>query len=128
MVQFNPDKWLRAKDGTIPWRRHGVGAIAVTLLLVGIGFVIWPPQSAEGWQTEMESVCWRIGVLMLAVWLAYGEFHRIPIYIWCTVPVAVLLLAVRPQWALLVLRGVIVAAPLLFFLAWLWPKNRNRKT
>lgn len=126
MVRFDPKSWLRKENGTVPWRRHGVAAIATVLLLGGVGFLIWPPHSAEGGQ--MESACWRIGVLMLAVWLAYGEFRRIPIYIWCTVPVAVLLIAVRPQWSIVVLRGVIFAAPLVIFLAWLWPRNKNRKT
>lgn len=99
-------------------RRHAIGIISIVLLLGAVWFLIWPASSAA--TLQLETACRRVGVLMAVLWLAYPQVHRMPSWLWTTVPVLVLILAIRPRWLLL-------AVPLIIVLAILKPRIGARK-
>lgn len=61
---------------------------------------------------DLKATCFRIGPLLAVIWLAYEQLKRIPVWLWCTLPVIVVVLATRPRW-LLVLVPLLVAAAIL---------------
>jgi hypothetical protein len=62
---------------------------------------------------DLEATCLRIGPLLAAVWLAYEHLKRVPVWIWCTLPVVVVVAATRLRWMLWLLLPLIVAAAIL---------------
>jgi len=92
------------------WRRHAIGIFAVVLLVTGaiVPFVL---EESPGTK-DLEATCFRIGPLLAVIWLAYEQLKRIPVWLWCTLPVIVLVLATRPRW-LWVLLPLLVAAAIL---------------
>ena len=92
------------------WRRHAIGIIAVVLLATG-AIVPYVLEESPG-TIDLKATCLRIGPLLAVIWLAYEQLKRIPVWLWCTLPVIVVVLATRPRW-LLVLVPLLVAAAIL---------------
>ena len=92
------------------WRRHAIGIFAVVLLATG-AIVPYVLEESPG-TIDLKATCFRIGPLLAVIWLAYEQLKRIPVWLWCTLPVIVVVLATRPRW-LLVLVPLLVAAAIL---------------
>ncbi len=99
-------------------RRHLLGMIAVLLLAGAVVFWIWPPEGAAGQQ--FEAACWRVGALVAVFWLAYPQLHRVPSWLWPSLTVSLVVLAVRPKYFLL-------AVPIIVALAVLRPRFGRRR-
>ena len=94
-------------------RRHGIGIIALVLLLAAALLWIWP--LPWHWYEPLKSACSRLGPFMAVLWLAYPEVKRLPPWLLGTIPVLVVVLAVKPKWFL-------IAVPIIIALAILKPK------
>ena len=82
-------------------RRHALGIISVVLLILGVYFFVWPPSAAA--QQWLHGSCIRIGLVMLAVWLAYPHLVRIPKWMVGGLLVGMAVVAVRPKLVVLVI-------------------------
>jgi hypothetical protein len=89
-------------------RRHAIGVIALVLLLTAAWFFIRPPNGPL--EQEWQAACGRIGTVMLVIWLAYDQLRRLPVWLWWTLPVVFVTLAIRPRWLLILVPVVIVLA------------------
>ncbi len=87
-------------------RRHAIAAIAVLLLASASVLWLWPP--ADGGLPAIEAAFWRVGAVMVLLWLAYPDLHRLPAWILATVPGVIILVAVRPRWFLFLLPVFII--------------------
>jgi hypothetical protein len=96
-------------------RRHILGISALLLLIGAIVFRIWPPVSAGG--EGLHAACTRVGALCAVLWLAYRELERLPAWLGSVIPVAAILVALRPKWA-------IIAIPMVFALMILGRKKK----
>ncbi len=97
-------------------RRNILGIVALTLLLGGAAFLIWPMGQNEA-MIQLEAGCWRIGGCLAALWLAYPDLLKIPRWIWISMPVLILVLAKWPRLFLLLIPLLVLYAifrPLLF--------------
>jgi hypothetical protein len=103
------------------WRRHAIGVIAVVLLVTG-GVLYCTTDGTSNAINDLEATCLRIGPLLAVIWLAYDQLKRVPVWLWCTLPVILVVLATRPRW-LLVLVPLIVAAAVLSRGLWSRPKR-----
>ena len=89
-------------------RRHLIGILAL-LLLVGVLVTWnWKPESAWGMQTKV--ACWRLGPLLVIIWLAFPQFERMPSWLWFYVGAVLVLAAVKPKVLLVLIPIVIVLA------------------
>jgi len=102
----------------MPVRRHAVGVIAVLLILGAV--VCWVRQWGRDYP-QLEAAFWRVGALMVVVWLAYDELRRLPAWLLGVVPVLLVVLALKPRWFLFFL-------PLLLLLAFVWPRSAASQT
>jgi hypothetical protein len=101
------------------YRRHAIGIIALALMATG-GILYFTPDKSVV-MTDLAAACLRIGPLLAALWLAYDHLKRVPVWVWCTLPVFVLLTATRLRWMLWLL------VPLIAALAILKPRARPRR-
>jgi hypothetical protein len=100
------------------YRRHAIGIIALALMVAG---AIVPFTLAESPGTiDLQAACWRIGPLLAAVWLAYDQLKRVPVWLWCTLPVLGIAVA---RWP----RALWVLIPALIVVAILKPRPRPRR-
>jgi hypothetical protein len=99
-------------------RRHAIGIISLLLLLIAVGFQIWPPTGPNG--QDLESACLRIGTVMVVIWLAYDHLQRVPGWFWWALPVLLIVLTRRPQLLL-------IFVPLMIVLAILRPRPGPRR-
>lgn len=90
-------------------RRHAIGLIALVLLATG-GILHWRTNGSSGAMHDLRAACLRIGPLMAAIWLAYPQLRRVPVWLWYTLPVVVLALALRPKWLLVLVPLIAVVA------------------
>ncbi len=100
-------------------RRHAIGIIAIVLLVRGVVREFWPIEG-QGLLKGLNAACWRVGPLMTVLWLAYPQIHRMPAWLWATIPALTIVLALRPKWFL-------IALPIVVALAVLRPRNGNRR-
>jgi hypothetical protein len=87
-------------------QRHILGICALVLLAAAVAFRIWPPGS-EGSENLLNAACTRVGALCAVLWLAYRDLERLPPWIGSVVPVAGVLVALRPKWAIIAIPLVI---------------------
>ena len=99
-------------------RRHAIGIIGLLLLIGAVVFWIWPPEGA--WSQQAKAACWRLGPVMVVLWLAYTDVKRLPPWILGTFPVLLVVLVVRP-------RLLVIAIPLVVALAILKPRIPSRR-
>lgn len=102
-------------------RRHLVGLAGLALLAVGVYSLIWPPQEASS--ELMQGSCIKAGLVLLAFWLAFPQLDRLPMWAVVSSTLALLIVAVRPQILLTVVRLAIVLSPLLGILWLLRPQS-----
>jgi len=98
-------------------RRPAIGIIALLLLLAAAALWLWPV--GEGNDLYL-GACVRVGAVMAVFWLAYEEVSRLPAWIWATVPVLLVILAVKPKWLL-------IAVPVVLLMAILKPRRRTSR-
>ena len=98
-------------------RRHGIGILAILLFCGAAAFRFWPPSGY--WQVDCESGCWRVGLFCAIWWLAWPQAKRVPLWIWFSIPMLILVLILRPKLFL-------VLAPLVVLLAFLFPRSRPK--
>ena len=79
-------------------RRHAIAAIAVLLLAAAAVLWLWPP--VEGGSPALEAALWRVGAVLVVLWLAYPDLDRLPAWLLGVVPVVFILIAARPRWFL----------------------------
>lgn len=108
-----------------PWRRPLLGFAAGGLLLFG-AILAWLPAGPNTASREvLQGSCFKAGIVLVLLWLAMPQIDRLPHWAVFGTTGALLLLAVRPQALLVLVRLAIFCAPLLF-LAWLFrPKRRG---
>ncbi len=87
-------------------RRHAIGIIAIVLLLGAGALWIWPLEGT--WYLPLKSACTRLGPCMAVLWLAYPEVKRLPAWLLPTIPLLIVILAVKPKWFLIALPIVIL--------------------
>lgn len=93
-------------------RRHAIGILAVVLLVLGVVLYFTTDKTSSA-MNDLEAACLRIGPLLAVIWLAYEQLKRIPVWLWCTLPVIVLVAATRLRWMLWLLVPLIVAVAIL---------------
>jgi len=96
-------------------RRHLLGIIALSFLLVAAAIWYWSPLGYEIWAAD----CGRIGVILAVLWLAYHDLRHIPAWVWPAILVGVVIAARWPKYLLLLL-------PILILAAILRPRRRER--
>lgn len=92
--------------------------IGLALLVMG-GYLHWfPPEGIDN--TEgLEAAGLRVGLVMVALWLAYPELVKLPTWISVATFVATPIIAWRPRAALIVLPVLLVT--------WiLYPRSKKR--
>lgn len=99
-------------------RRQIIGIIALLLLFGGVYYWIRPPGSE--WGHQFEAACWRLGPLLIMLWIAYPELHHMPRWLWTLVAVLAIILA---RWP----KAFFLAVPLVIALAVLKPRIGRRE-
>lgn len=79
-------------------RRQVLGALAIVLCLGAVYFHFQPPR--DSFAVMCQAACQRMGPVAALLWLAYYEIIRLPTWLMLTVPVALLLVVIRPRLAL----------------------------
>lgn len=102
-------------------RRHAIGILALVLLTLGVVLYFTTDRTSSA-LNDLEAACLRIGPILVVIWLAYEQLKRIPVWLWCTLPVLLLALATRPRM-LLVLVPLVVAAAILK--PKVWPRRER---
>ena len=98
-------------------RRHAIGILAILLFCGAVAFLIWPPTGY--WQTECKAGCWRVGLFCAVWWLAWPQAAHVPLWIWGSIPLLILVLLTRPALLKILL-------PLVIVLAIFWPRSRQK--
>jgi len=96
-----------------------IGILALALLFGAGVFWLWPPTGDSGWLAQLEAACWRLGPLLVVLWLAFPDLHRVPAWLW---PSLLILLLILSRWP----RAFLLAVPLLVALAILQPRIGRR--
>jgi len=89
-------------------RRHLIGILGL-LLLLGI-LVTWNWGSESAWRVYTKSACWRLGPLLVILWLAFPQFDRMPSWLWFYVGAVLVVAALRPKVLLVLIPIIIVLA------------------
>jgi hypothetical protein len=99
-------------------RRHAIGIIAIVLLLGAVALWIWPLEN--DWYVPLKAACSRLGPCMAVLWIAYPEVKRLPAWLLPTIPLLIVILAVKPKLFL-------IALPIVILMLIIRPKGRQRK-
>jgi hypothetical protein len=112
------------RDASSSLRRRLLGVSGLACLVIGGSLMLWPPEASSA--QFLYGMCIKSGLVLLAAWLAMPQLDRIPGWMFAGVVGLILLVAVRPQVVLIVLRVGIFFLPI-FFLVWLLrPKAARR--
>lgn len=103
------------------FRRHLIGASGLLCLAIGGSLMIWPAQASSA--QFVYGMCIKVGLVLLAAWLALPQLDRIPGWLFATVLGLILLVAVRPQMVLILVRVGVVLLPIFFAIWLLRPKT-----
>jgi len=87
-------------------RRHAIAAIAVVFLIAAAALWLWPP--VEGGVPALEASLWRVGAVLVVLWLAYPDLRHMPAWLVGTVPIVVVLVAARPRWFIFLVPVLLV--------------------
>ncbi len=99
-------------------RRHLIGILGLLLLLGVLVTWNWEPDSA--WGTQIRAGCWRLGPLLIILWLAFPQVERVPAWLWVYIIIVLVLAAWKPKLLL-------IAIPIIVVLAVLKPRFGRRK-
>ena len=88
-------------------RRHLVGILAILFLLGGVAFLIWPPSAQYD---QLSSICWHVGPILAALWLAYPDLCRLPGWVLLALPVLAIVLVRWPKFLLMLIPLLIALA------------------
>jgi hypothetical protein len=105
-------------------RRHLLGASGLACLATGIFLLIWPPDSASA--EFMQGSFIKSGLALLAAWLAFPQLDRVPGWMFVVMLLLILVIATRPQIALVLVRVAVFFLPIFFVIWLLRPKARRR--
>ena len=98
-------------------RRHAIGILAILLFCGAVAFAIWPPRGY--WQADCQAGCWKAGLFCAVWWLAWPQAAHVPLWIWGSIPLLILVLIMRPKLFLILL-------PLVIALAIFWPRRGQK--
>ena len=80
-----------------------MAALAIVFLLAAVA-IHWQQPEAE---TAL-AVCWRMGALLAAGWLAYDDVQRLPNWLLLTLPLLLVVLVRWPRLLLLLIPALIL--------------------
>lgn len=89
-------------------RRHLIGILSLVLLAGAALFLVFPPQSVM--TTEWQAACGRMGLLLGLLWLAWPQAVRLPRWLLIAVPLAAMVLVLRPKYFLFAVPMVVLVA------------------
>ena len=101
-------------------RRHLIGILAVLFLVSGLAFWLLP---AQGGYEQYHAECWRMGTVLVMLWLAYPNLYRLPPCLAVAVPVGLIVLFYRRNWLRAIIPWLWAIIPALILLAMLRPRN-----
>ena len=87
-------------------RRHVLGILAIGFLALGGYFYIWPP--LEGHKQFVHGSSMRIGIVLMAMWLAYPEIRQIPRWMYTVLFMAAAIVMIQPKAILVVIPALLV--------------------
>ena len=91
-------------------------AILASILLTG-GVYLSLVDHDDGFTAGLHAACWRVGGLLVAIWIAHPQLVRLPAWIYAVGCAAAVAIAVRPRLA-------IIVVPLVLAALWLRPRGR----
>ncbi len=107
------------------WRRHTLGAISLTLIVMSA--VIWfIPGASDDWAFA-QGVCVKVGTVLLMAWVAYPHLQRLSPGKTVTIMAVGAIMIIRPQLILGLPRILVVLAPLLFVIWLLRIPSKGRR-
>ena len=86
-------------------RRPIIGILSIVLLVTAVVMLL---RSAGSENQAFGAACLRVGLLLGAVWLAYPQLERIPAWMFGTLLTALMVMAVRPQMAVLIVPSLLM--------------------
>lgn len=95
-------------------RRASIGSLSLGLLALGVWLWLGPFEGSDA--NVAVGACWRVGLVLAAIWLAYPQIDRVPVWFLPTSLIVLILIAWRP-------RLMILAVPLLVALWALRPRS-----
>jgi hypothetical protein len=98
-------------------RRHAIGMLSILLFCGAVAFWFWPP--TRPWLADFQASCWKGGLFCGVWWLAWPQAVNVPLWIWGSIPLMILVLILRPKMFLILL-------PLVITLAIIWPRSRQK--
>ena len=87
-------------------RRHVLGILALILLGLGGYFYYFPRPG--GTQQFIHASCIRLGMILLAIWLAYPEIRRIPRWMYRVLLLAAGVVIVQPKAIVIILPALLI--------------------
>ena len=80
-------------------QRHVLGMISIVMLSLGASLYVWQPfESLQG----IHGMCVKVGVVLLALWLAFPQINRLPAWLFQAILVSVVVVARWPRMIFLV--------------------------
>ena len=96
--------------------RPTIAVLAIVLLCGGLYLSLAGGDDAFG--RSLNAACWRVGGLLIAIWIAHPQLERWPSWLYLLLLVVAITVAIRPRLAL-------VLVPLLLVTLWLRPRNKS---
>ena len=106
-------------------QRTAIGILTLVVVAVGLAWPFVQPESDD----TLPLACWRVAMVLGALWLAFPQVSRLPPWQVASVTAALAVIAARPKLVLIVLRPkvLLVAIPLLIALWFLRPRKKRTK-
>ena len=96
--------------------RPTLAALAIVLLCAGIYLSL--AGGDDAFARSLNAACWRVGGLLIAIWIAHPQLAGWPAWLYLLLLVAAVMVAIRPRLAL-------ILVPLLLVTLWLRPRNKS---
>ena len=96
--------------------RPTIAALAILLLSGGVYLSLTGDDDA--FTLGLNAACWRVGGLLVALWIAHPQLARWPAWLYVLFLIAALTIAMRPRLA-------IVVVPLIAIAMWVRPKRSS---
>lgn len=104
-------------------QRKAIGILKSKIVALGL---IWPLVQPESGDT-LPLACWRVAIVLGALWLAFPQVSKLPPWQVAGVTGAFVVIAARPKLLLILLRPkvLVVAIPVLALLWFLRPRKNE---